>query len=127
MSAAEDIYRELGLRLPSYRPGRYYTTCPPARANPPGSTGLSDYEGAKPLSVTVATARKLSGLGNTTIWRLIRERQLETVHVGRCTLIRSGRLRRCSRRQSRNPVAAGDRARPADWWRHERQGMVCPD
>jgi len=87
MSAAEDICRELGLRLPSYRPGRYYTTCPPARANPPGSTGLSDYEGAKPLSVTVATARKLSGLGNTTIWRLIRERQLETVHVGRRTLI----------------------------------------
>jgi hypothetical protein len=35
----------------------------------------------------VATARKLSGLGNTTLWRLIKERQLETVHVGRRTLI----------------------------------------
>ena len=51
------------------------------------STGLSDYEGAKPLSLTVATAKKLSGLGNTTPWRLIKERQLETVHVGRRTLI----------------------------------------
>ena len=53
------------------------------------STGLSDQEApaAKPLSVTVATARKLSGLGNTTLWRLIKERQLETVHVGRRTLI----------------------------------------
>jgi hypothetical protein len=28
MSAAEDLCRELGLRPPSYRPGRYYTTCP---------------------------------------------------------------------------------------------------
>jgi len=53
------------------------------------STGLSDHESpvAKPLSVTVGTAKKLSGLGNTTLWRLIKERQLETVHVGRRTLI----------------------------------------
>jgi len=28
MSAAEDLCRELGLRPPSYWPGRYYTTCP---------------------------------------------------------------------------------------------------
>ena len=53
------------------------------------STGLSDYESnvAKPLTVTVATARKLSGLGNTTIWALIKDRTLQTVHVGRRTLI----------------------------------------
>jgi excisionase family DNA binding protein len=53
------------------------------------STGLSDYEthGAKPLTVTVGTAKKLSGLGNTTIWALIKDRTLETVHVGRRTLI----------------------------------------
>jgi len=53
------------------------------------STDLSDHESpvAKPLSVTVGTAKKLSGLGNTTLWRLIKERQLETVHVGRRTLI----------------------------------------
>jgi hypothetical protein len=53
------------------------------------STGLSDYEShvAKPLTVTVATARKLSGLGNTTLWGLIKDRTLETVHVGRRRLI----------------------------------------
>jgi hypothetical protein len=36
----------------------------------------------KPLTVTVATARKISGLGNTTIWALIKARKLETVRVG---------------------------------------------
>jgi excisionase family DNA binding protein len=53
------------------------------------STGLPDYEShvAKPLTVTVATAKKLSGLGNTTIWALIKDRTLETVHVGRRRLI----------------------------------------
>ena len=51
------------------------------------STGLSDYEGAKPITVTVATAKRLSGLGATTIWALIKDQTLETVHVGRRTLI----------------------------------------
>jgi len=53
------------------------------------STGLSDYEShvAKPLTVTVATAKKLSGLGNTTSWARIKNRTLETVHVGRRRLI----------------------------------------
>ena len=51
------------------------------------STSLSDYESAKPLTVTVATAKRLSGLGNTTIWALIKDQTLETVHVGRRTLI----------------------------------------
>ena len=53
------------------------------------STGLSDYElnEAKPLTVTVATARKISGLGNTTIWQLIKNGKLETVHVGRRRLV----------------------------------------
>lgn len=41
----------------------------------------------KPLTVTVATTRKLSGLGNTTIWALIKEGKLEAVHVGRRTLV----------------------------------------
>jgi hypothetical protein len=46
----------------------------------------------KPLTVTVATARKISGLGNTTIWALIKARKLETVRVGRRTLITYGSL-----------------------------------
>jgi hypothetical protein len=53
------------------------------------STGIfhSELQGAKPLAITISTAKKLSGLGHTTIWKLIREKQLATVHVGRRTLI----------------------------------------
>ena len=46
----------------------------------------------KPLTVTVATARRISGLGNTTIWALIKARKLETVRVGRRTLVTYGSL-----------------------------------
>jgi hypothetical protein len=53
------------------------------------STGLSDHEtdGIKPLAVTVATARKLTGLGATTLWARIKDRTLETVCIGRRRLI----------------------------------------
>jgi hypothetical protein len=53
------------------------------------STGLSrcDLPGGAPLTITVAMARKLSGLGNTTIWSLIKNRKLESVCVGRRRLI----------------------------------------
>jgi len=42
---------------------------------------------SKPLTVTVAAARKISGLGNTTIWGLIKQGKLEAVRIGRRTLI----------------------------------------
>jgi hypothetical protein len=53
------------------------------------NTGLSRHElhGAKPLTVTVAMARKISGLGNTTIWALIKDRKLESISIGRRRLI----------------------------------------
>jgi hypothetical protein len=53
------------------------------------STGPSrqDLHGATPLTVTVATARKMSGLGNTTIWALIKGGKLESVRVQRRRLI----------------------------------------
>jgi hypothetical protein len=53
------------------------------------STGLSrdDLHGAIPLTVTVAIARKLSGLGNTTIWALIKSQKLESTSIGRRRLI----------------------------------------
>lgn len=44
-------------------------------------------EVSKPLTVTVATARKISGLGNTTLWGLIKARKLEAVRIGRRTLV----------------------------------------
>jgi excisionase family DNA binding protein len=53
------------------------------------STGFSRDERhlAGPLTVTVETARKISGLGNTTIWALIKNGTLESVSVGRRRLI----------------------------------------
>jgi hypothetical protein len=41
----------------------------------------------KPLAVTIPTARKISGLGNTTIWKLIGEKRLVTVKIGRRRLV----------------------------------------
>ena len=41
----------------------------------------------KPLAVTISTCRKISGLGNTTVWRLIGEKKLTTVKVGRRVLV----------------------------------------
>jgi hypothetical protein len=40
-----------------------------------------------PLAVTFPAARKISGLGLTTLWRLAKERRIETVRVDRRTLI----------------------------------------
>ena len=41
----------------------------------------------KPIAVTVPTARKISGLGNSTIWKLIAEGRLDTVRIGRRRLV----------------------------------------
>jgi excisionase family DNA binding protein len=41
----------------------------------------------KCLSVTVKTARELTGLGNTTIYELIKQQKLETLTIGRRRLI----------------------------------------
>jgi hypothetical protein len=41
----------------------------------------------KPLAVTIPVARKISGLGNTTIWKLIGENMLTTVKIGRRVLV----------------------------------------
>ena len=48
---------------------------------------MSDITTHKPISVTVQTARKLTGLGNTTIYELIKQQRLKTVAVGRRRLI----------------------------------------
>jgi hypothetical protein len=42
---------------------------------------------ANRLTVTIETARQISGLGNTTLFGLIRSGRLEVVRVGRRTLI----------------------------------------
>jgi excisionase family DNA binding protein len=61
------------------------------------STGLSDDERKgrsadaasrlEPLTVTIATARQISGLSNTTVYKLIKEGKLDTIKIGVRTLI----------------------------------------
>jgi excisionase family DNA binding protein len=41
----------------------------------------------RPLTVTIATARQITGLGNTTLWKLIGEKKLKTVRIGRRRLV----------------------------------------
>jgi hypothetical protein len=40
-----------------------------------------------PLAVTFPTAKKITGLGLTTLWKLGKERRIELVRIGRRTLI----------------------------------------
>jgi hypothetical protein len=53
------------------------------------STGLSHHElrGHKPLTVTFPSAKKITGLGLTSLWKLAKENRIEIVRIGRRTLI----------------------------------------
>jgi len=53
------------------------------------STGISRevQEGARPLAVTVKTACKLVGVGNTTMWALIKAGRVKSVRIGRRRLV----------------------------------------
>jgi hypothetical protein len=53
------------------------------------STGLSHHElhGQKPLTVTFASGKKITGLGLTSLWKLAKENRIEIVRIGRRTLI----------------------------------------
>jgi len=47
----------------------------------------------RPITVTIAHAREITGLGNTTLWKLIGEKKLQTVRVGRRRLVLYDSLR----------------------------------
>lgn len=47
----------------------------------------------EPLTVTVENAKRALGLGHTTIYRLINEGKLDTVKVGRRTLVKADSIR----------------------------------
>ena len=53
------------------------------------STGISREvpEDARPLAVSVKTACKLVGVGNTTMWALIKAGRVKTVSIGRRRLV----------------------------------------
>jgi len=44
-------------------------------------------EAPKPLAVPVKTACKLVGVGNTTMWALIKDGRVKTVRIGRRRLV----------------------------------------
>jgi len=46
-----------------------------------------------PITVTIAEAKKATGLGVTTIYELIGKGKLETVKVGRRTLVKTRSIR----------------------------------
>jgi hypothetical protein len=48
----------------------------------------------KPITVTIPTTRQISGLGNTTVWKLIAEKKLDTVRVGKRRLVLYASLER---------------------------------
>jgi excisionase family DNA binding protein len=49
--------------------------------NPSQSTGRAASSNPEPLTVTVAAARKLTGLGHTTVYALIGDQTLQSVMV----------------------------------------------
>jgi excisionase family DNA binding protein len=52
------------------------------------STGLSRHEssGTKPLAVPVKKACEIVGVGNTTMYELIKQKRVRTIKIGRRTL-----------------------------------------
>jgi excisionase family DNA binding protein len=46
-----------------------------------------------PITVTIDEAKRVSGLGHTTVFKLIGEGKLDTVKVGRRTLVKMDSLR----------------------------------
>lgn len=81
------------------------------RTQHPGVTGRAP-ETLPPLAVTFPTARQLSGLGLTTLWRLARERQIEVVRIGRRTLITYRSLARLLLQPAPEPPQRRRRGRP---------------
>lgn len=77
------------------------------------STGLSHHEthGSKPLTVTVKRAIELSGLGLTTIYKLINEGVLETTNVGTRRLIVFASLERAVLPPPKEPAPEAPRRR----------------
>ncbi len=49
--------------------------------------------GMEPITVTVADAKKALGLGSTKIYELIGEGRLQTVKIGRRTLVKTASIR----------------------------------
>ena len=49
--------------------------------------GRGKTSGLKPITVTVPVTREITGLGNTTVWELIRVGKLQTIKIGKRRLV----------------------------------------
>ena len=49
--------------------------------------GRRKTNGLKPITVTVPVTREITGLGNTTVWELIRDGKLQTIKIGKRRLV----------------------------------------
>lgn len=76
------------------------------------STNLSHSEEQQPLTVTVAQARKLSGLGLTKTYQLINSGALETTKIGSRTLITYRSLKKLLLPPESVPEVPRGRGRP---------------
>lgn len=65
---------------------------PPVEKRP--SPASRPQERIQPLTLSIKDAAKALGLGRSTIYRLIGERQLETVKIGNRTLIKTASIDR---------------------------------
>jgi len=54
----------------------------------------ADPRDVEPICVRIAAAVKLTGIGRSTLYELIKEGELETIKVGRSTFIRYASLKR---------------------------------
>lgn len=66
----------------------------------------------RPLTVSVERARQLSGLGNTTLWLLIKKGRLQVVRIGGRTLISMSSLERLLAPPAASTPQARRRGRP---------------
>src|SRR3546814_19793085 len=57
------------------------------RKQSPTAIGDRDILPAEPLAVRIKTAVELTGIGRSTLYRLINSGEIETVKIGRSTLI----------------------------------------
>jgi hypothetical protein len=48
---------------------------------------MNDHSSVDPVTVTIPTAMKLSGLGRTKLYELLSTRQIDSIHVGTRRLI----------------------------------------
>ena len=87
------------------------------------NTGLPP-DAPTPLTVTFRRAGELTGLGQTTLWKLVKEGRLTVVRVGRRTLIHFSSLQRLFACGSETPAPHSPRRRGRPPKRREAESVA---